>query len=207
MPTSNIPLTYAVQSDNTIHLYVVIYAGSQPDFEEGEASGNTMLFVIEKGDTGSTKYFKHYSFDVDTFTNIEVRCDNHIRKIAIADLDNDSTPDQSGDRAFEVPYTYTQVQNTNSFEVELVVFSSTDQQFTCSHGAVPGSLIGDTESAITVNSTAPPVKEFSSSHVFTVQNVLLTDGGHQATTQVGSPPRTKKTKTKNKNHSIAPFPG
>ncbi len=206
MPTSNIPLTFAIKSGNTIHLYIVIYAGSQPGFEEGEASGNTMLFIVEKGSTGATKFFKHYSFDVDSFTNIEVRCDGHTRKIVIADLDNGTTPTQSGDQAHEVPYAYTQTVDTNSFSAELVIFApaSSTRQYACTHSGPGTSTDGDTESSIGIDTQATAVSEFSDSHMFTVPNVLMTDGAHEVT--VGDPPKKKRTRTKNRNHSPTPFP-
>ncbi len=206
MPTANIPLTYAYRSGDTIHLHVLIYAGSQPDFEDGEASGNTMLFPIEKGSAGATKYFKHYSFDVDSFTNIEVRCDGHVRKIAIADVETDTTPAQTGDQAHEVPYVYTQIVSTNSFNVELVIFApaSSTKKYVCSHTTAGD----DTESSIGTDTQATPVSEFSDSHTFTVQNVLLSAGTHEANVQQPGPPptKTKRTRTKNRNHSQTPFP-
>ncbi len=204
MPTANIPLTYAYRSGDTIHLHVLIYAGSQPDFEDGEASGNTMLFPIEKGSAGTTKFFKHYSFDVDSFTNIEVRCDGHVRKIAIADVETDTAPAQTGDQAHEVPYVYTQIVNTNSFKAELVIFApaTSTLRYVCTH-----STSGDdTESSIGTNTQATPVSEFSDSHTFTVQNVLNTNGAHEASAMVGDPPKKRKSKTKNRNHSQTPFP-
>lgn len=207
MPTSNIPLTYAIKSGNTIHLYVVIYAGSQPVFNAGEASGNTMLFVIDAGSGGASKYFEHYSFDADTFTDIEVRCNGHIRKIVIAHLDNDTLPFQSGDKAFEVPYGYTQKVSANSFSAELVIFSDTAKKFACTHAVVPGTLIGDSKSEISINSTSTPVTEFPDSHEFTVPNFMLSDGAHEISYTSGdTPPKTKRTKTKNRNHSPTPFP-
>jgi len=209
MPTSNIPLTYAIKSGTTIHLYVVIYAGSQPVFNAGEASGNTMLFIIDAGSTGSDKYFEHYSFNVDTFTDIEVRCDGHIRKIVIADLDNDSTPDQTGDQAHEVPYAYTQKQSTDSFKTELVIFApaTSTRQYVCTHSGPGTSPDGDTESVISTDTQAGAVAEFSDSHVFTVTNVLLTNGTHEVSYTSGdNPPRRRRGKTKNRNHSPTPFP-
>jgi len=207
MPTANIPLTYAYRSGDTIHLFVLIYAGSQPDFEDGETSGNTMLFPIVKGSAGTTKYFMHYSFDVDTFTNIEVRCDGHVRKIAIADVESDTAPAQTGNQAHEVPYVYTQIVNANSFSVELVIFAPASS--TRQYVYAPTTTGDDTESTIGTNTQETPVSEFSVAQTFTVQNVLLSAGAHEANVQQPGnppPPKTKRTRTKNRNHSPTPFP-
>jgi hypothetical protein len=205
-PSSNIPFTYACKLNGSVHLYIVIYAAQRPGYPiQGVVGDETINYIINNVQAaGTNPHFVHYAFCINTITDIKIHYSTHIRKILVEHLDEVDALPTLTDRAFEVPYTYTQIVDTNSFKAELIIFSASAQKYDCTHNAVPGSLIGDTKSAIIINPNSTAVSEFSDSHVFPVQNVLLTDGAHEVT--VGDPPKKRRSKTKNRNHSQTPFP-
>lgn len=209
MPTSNIPLTYTCKMNGTVHLYIAVYGTSTaPGFPtQGTIADAVIIFNITTGGTGTVSHFKHYSFAANSLTDIQVHCSTHIRTILIADLDNvTALPTQSGDQAFDVPYAYTQmVQDADHFEAEMVIYAeSPGKKFKCEHSG-PLNVDGDTESNITIDTDATTVTVFSDSEVFNVTKVRTTDGAHTVTfTEGNNPPKRRKSKTKNKNHSITP---
>ncbi|MFN0014002.1 MAG: hypothetical protein ACKVU2_05585 [Saprospiraceae bacterium] len=209
MPTSNIPLTYACKLDGTVHLYIAVYAATStpPAFpSQGTIADATIIFNVTAGSVGAIAHFKHYAFGINSLTDIEVHCSTHVSTILVADLDEVTTlPTQSGDQALEVPYGYTQIVDADHFKTELVIFSASAQKYDCTHSG-PASAEGDTESAIFINSNASAVTEFSDSHEFTVPNVSNTTGAHEVSVVVGNPPRRKRRRIKNINHSPTPFP-
>lgn len=208
-PTPNIPLAYAVKSGNTIHLYILIYSGSnRPNFpNEGTDGDATMFFnIVNPINTGIVKHFEHYSFNTTSskgilITDIEISYNNHIRKIEVADLEIDPAWSQPGKQAFEVPYAYSQKVDANNFKVDMVIFSKTDKRFKFKEPEPPKGY--DTDSVIEINGSATPTTELYEQHTFNVKDFMTTEGAHEVS--YAGPPN-RKTKTKNKNHSQTPFP-
>ncbi|MFN0214598.1 MAG: hypothetical protein ACKVT2_10120 [Saprospiraceae bacterium] len=208
MPTSNIPFTYAVRTNNTIHLYILMYSGStRPQFPtEGTLIDNVLLFLIKPPEgTGSTKHFMHYPISPINFTEIHIgftfNSGVKIKMIDVGSLYEDSQPTQSGHQAFDVPYSFTKKIDDDHFEVELVIFSINPVNFDCDHG--PGTGIKDTKSVINTNGqTSTP--EFTDKFEFKVDD-YYTDPVGAYEVSVGNPPR-RRSKTKNINHTQVPFP-
>lgn len=201
MITPNDPLTYAVKTDTTIHLYILVYTGATaPQFPNaGTIIGQTILFPVTQGDSGTTPNFMQYAFSAGSLTDIEITCDGHSRKQVIADLDNDTVPSLSGNKALGVPYSYTQKVDSDSFKAEIAIFSNSAKNFRCVHSGPVGSST-DTNSVIDTNG-ASAVTELLDSHTFTVPGFVATNGTHEVSVGPG-----RKSKTKNKNHSQTPFP-
>jgi hypothetical protein len=222
MPTSNIPLTYACRLNGVVHLYIVIYASQRPGYpQQGARTDETMNFFINNVQTaGTDPHFEYYSFNINGFdtqgkpykiTDIEVHYSTHIRKILVDDLDLvDALPTSTSDQAFDVPYAYTQLgTDDHHFGAEIVLYSETAKKFKCVHTS-PEEVDedGNTESNITIDALAPAVTIFSASNLFEVDDVLTTEGEHAVIfTEGNNPPKRRRSKTKNKNISIAPFPG
>jgi hypothetical protein len=206
MATSNVPFSYAVRVNNTVHLYILIYAGSPPGFPQvGKPADLVIEFNIGGTITpGNTKRFAYYAFERGAFTDIEINFNGHKRKILIEHIETATSWTPSGTQVFAAPYCYTQVDGANAFKAELVIFAPTGapEKYVCQHLG-PVNSVGDTFSKITINNSASATLEFTDSHTFTVNSVLTTDGSHEIT--LGDPPK-QKNKTKNKNHSQTPFP-
>lgn len=222
MPTSNIPLTYACTLNGSVHLYIVIYAAQSPNFPQGVRTDATMNYIFGTVPAaGTSPYFKHYAFEINgmdsqgrpyTITDIKIHYSTHTRHILVAHLDEvDAVPSLS-DQAFDVPYAYAQLgTDDHHFEAEIVLYTAAPgKKFKCVHiGPLEDDEDGHTESNITIDANATAVTVFTDSNEFEVEDVLTTDGTHNVIFTEGTPPNEKKkrSRTKNRNISVTPFPG
>jgi len=203
--TNNIPLTYAVNTNGTIHLFILIYGNEiVPGFpQNGQPSGSTMLYSISNTGEGQIKHFKHYNFPIGGFTDIRVVCNNHERKMEIIDYtDNQMPVNQPDGKAFDVPYVYSQKINANQFKVEIVFIPSTAKNLSC---LPSGPTNTDTSTLSSISETGTIKSILEELHTFIVTDFFNdeSDNGHTIE-YTGNPPR--KGKTKNRNHSPTPFP-
>lgn len=208
MATSNVPFTYAVDVNGTIHLYLLIYSDSDPAKviipANGTVSGQKFLVNVTLNGSGSTKYYKLYTFSKTGIDTVRVTAGGHIREIELADFDNSSsapTDPNNNQRAVEAPYSYTQKKGNDNdrFTAEVVLFSSTAQRFTCAHSGPVGAAT-DTTSTISVSAdpNVPTTAEFNDKKdSFLVPNWVNTGGAHEVVYTTGP----KRAKVKNKNHS------
>jgi len=213
MPTSNVPFTYAIKtSGGVIHLYVLMYSGSTaPTFPTSgtPVGSDTLVFPISTSGSGSTKYTKHYSFNVASITDIHISFNYNsgtkIEKLQVDDFLTDTEPTLVNGIVEDVPYGFTKVIDNNHFNVELVLISDTAKNFKCTHYFVHGSTI-ETRSLIEDTGGSAATKEFTDNHAFNVNNFMTEPAASGANEISYGDPNQKRVKTKNKNVVRVPFP-
>ncbi len=211
MPTLNVPFIYATKSNNTIHLYFLIYSGSTPPSYSDMVQGNVKSFNVQIQENGSpTKHFKKYSFNAGSLTDININftvgSTTKLKKIIISGLGEDEPPVAPEQQAFDAPYSFIKKVSDDQFKLELVVFSQQAKNYDCVHSPNPTGNDGNTWSEINMTNTSS-TKEFEHSRTFDVvdfEGEEKREHEHQLYL-AGNPPK-RRTKTKNKNVTIVPFP-
>jgi hypothetical protein len=214
MPTSNVPLTYAVKtSEGVIHLFILYYSNTRPNFpQSGTPVGNdTLVFNIQSSGTpGSNMHFEHYAFDAGSITDININFNFNSgtkqKKLEVEDFDIDDVPtlDTSNNKkALDAPYGLVQKVDSNNYKCEMVVFAIPGRNFAPEHSGPIGSE-KNTFSKIKTNGNSP-ISEFTEEKTFNVTSFIQSTGSHELSVE-GDPPKKRRTKTKNRNVTIMPFP-
>lgn len=219
--TENFPFCYAIKNSIQINLYILVKVPANRSITfpgGGNLTGQTKHFDIllaNSGDTPGHKY-RNYVFDIkedgQTINLIEIKTKLNgatikTMKIKVEDLDvvsgSLSYPTTNVDgAALDTPYVCTQLMESppgtvTGFDAEVYVLPSSPASFSVQHHPPAGT---DKDSSSDITASAGTSTELSVKHSFSSTNIHTTDGAHTATFNG------RKGKTKNRNHTVTPFP-
>lgn len=225
--TNNYPFWYAMRNNDTIYLYLLVNV----------ASGKSVEFPASYSRTGQTIYIGQIKFRAASnqsghkYRNYQLPLKNEkgeeadliiiqtlhgsIERLTKIRLDAESIdiispdlplPATSGNNPVkDVPYVFTQRSESDDFKFKAEVFVITDagqaKKYYDEHNNPDSADNSDIE--IKINITSNAVTEYGSPiREFTVANNLNTSEGAHSGKHGG-----RKGKTKNKDHTVTPFPG
>lgn len=218
-----------------VHILVNVPAGKKIIFPAaGVLSGQSKVFKMEIDDdassTASVYHFKNYEFDiiekgendekpetidtVEIYTKFKDSGTNRIKtmKIEVGDMDVESGtwPALNQNLLLDAPYVCTRlieivesgINKIKGFEVEIYLKCTSKSTFTDAPSKA-GDAAQNTEYLITStpNSAGTFEHVVSPPYKFGIDDVHLTTGANSVNHNGG-----RKGKTKNKNHTVTPFP-
>ncbi len=221
--TESYPFCYAIKNGSQIRLHILVKVPANHGITfpaaENRRSGQRIYFDITLSTTGNTPghQYKHYDFAIgegkDMIDQIEIKTklnNNTIKtmKIDVEDLDvvgvdGLTLPTLNGDgTALNTPYVCTKLLESPpgtyiGFDSEAYVLPPSPVSFTVAHSNPSGT---PKDSSTTITTGTGTATELSEKFTFSQTDIHTTDGAHTATFNG------RKGKTKNRNHTVTPFP-